>query len=113
MSSQSSHRHRETTESKVFGDHERRLVKNEKRIDGRWIYVGNPDTDDDESSGGAYDITPEFENGWDNSGSDAVPMRFRRKLNGNLDIEGSVTGGDVGTTVFTLPEGYRPDYEIK
>ena len=29
-----------------------------------------------------------------------------------LEIQGSVTGGDSGTVVFTLPDGYRPSHEL-
>ncbi len=93
---------RETIHTKVWGDHERRLLNAEKRTDGPWIYVG-----------GTTDDSPPFENGWDNVGGTATPARFRWRLDGNLDLELAVGGGDLGTVIFTLPDGWRPDYDAR
>lgn len=70
-----------------------------------WIYVG--------SGGGA----PAFQNGWVNVGGTKVPMRYRilpyhDTLTGQpgIEIQGSVTGGTPGTTIFTLP--FTLDYDL-
>lgn len=59
-----------------------------------WHYVG--DTDE-----------PAFENSWANSSS-FPKLAFRIREAGVVDIQGVTIGGATGTTVFTLPEGYRP-----
>ena len=69
-----------------------------------WHYVG--DTDE-----------PEFQNGFDNAGGTKSPLRYRflpakdtdSQLPG-LEIQGSVTGGDIGLTIFTLP--ITLDYDV-
>lgn len=67
---------------------------------------------------------PAFQNGWANVGGALAPMRFRLVVgphatsgdidtrNASLEIQGSVTGGDSGTVVFTLPAGYWPSHEL-
>lgn len=61
-----------------------------------WHYVGE-------------DGEPAFENGWANAGLVPVlPLAFRIREAGIVDIHGKVEDGSAGTTVFTLPEGYRP-----
>lgn len=61
-----------------------------------WHYVG--DTDE-----------PAFENSWDNAGVDQAALAFRIREGGAVDIEGVLDGSAATlTTVFTLPEGYRP-----
>ncbi len=51
---------------------------------------------------------PAFANSWVNFGGVYAPARFRRDINGWVTVEGLVKSGTVGTTVFTLPAGYRP-----
>jgi hypothetical protein len=57
---------------------------------------------------------PAFQNGWGNqAGYDAVA--FRKDPFGRVWIRGAVSGGATGTTIFTLPAGYRPvaaDYHV-
>lgn len=54
---------------------------------------------------------PAFENSWANSGVVAVlPLSFRIRESGIVDIHGKVDGGTAGSTIFTLPEGYRPNH---
>jgi hypothetical protein len=36
-------------------------------------------------------------------------VRYRKQANGEVIIEGQLTNGTAGTTVFTLPPGFRPD----
>jgi hypothetical protein len=63
--------------------------------DSGWIAVG--------SGGGA----PAFAGTWSNYGSGYEPARFR-KIGNQVFIEGLVQAGAVGSTVFTLPVGFRP-----
>lgn len=73
-------------------------------IQADWVYVG--------ASG-----APAFQNSWTNAGGTKVPMRYRflpQKDFGNqqvgIELQGSVTGGTTGTTVFTLP--ITLDYDL-
>lgn len=73
-------------------------------IQADWIYVGDV---------GA----PAFQNSWRNSGGTHVPMRYRylpTKDMGagqvGIEIQGSVTGGTSGTTIFKLP--VTLDYDL-
>lgn len=49
---------------------------------------------------------PAFENSWANV-STAPKLAFRLREAGVVDIQGTIEDG-TSTTVFTLPEGYRP-----
>ena len=51
---------------------------------------------------------PAFENGWGNKGVGQPALAFRIREVGVVDIQGQVAGGTSGTTIFTLPTGYRP-----
>ncbi len=51
---------------------------------------------------------PAFENSWQNSSSDLPNLAFRIREAGIVDIYGVVNNGASGSTVFTLPAGYRP-----
>ena len=62
-----------------------------------WHYVGETDE-------------PAFEESWVNEGAGQA-MAFRIRESGIVDIHGAVTGGGTGSTVFTLPAGYRPATE--
>lgn len=73
-------------------------------IPSNWHYVG--DTDE-----------PAFQNGFDNVGGTKSPMRYRflpaKDLDSSLpgiEIQGSVTGGSLGDTIFTLPLTW--DYDV-
>jgi hypothetical protein len=50
---------------------------------------------------------PAFQNAWANVGGALQGARFKRVGN-VVFVQGHVTGGAVGTIVFTLPAGYRP-----
>ena len=65
----------------------------------QWHYVGT--TND-------FDVT--FENSWANQGGGATPARFYKDQMGRVYVEGVIDTGVSGTTAFTLPVGYRPDY---
>ena len=54
---------------------------------------------------------PAFQNSWVNRGGTTRPARFR--LDGDVvRLEGAVSTGTNGTTIFTLPAGYRPTAEV-
>jgi hypothetical protein len=59
-----------------------------------WHYVG--DTDE-----------PAFLNGWSNDDPDFLPLAFRLHEDGEVDLQGNISGGSTGV-IFTLPAGYRP-----
>lgn len=51
---------------------------------------------------------PAFTNSWVNFGSGGVTASFYKETTGRVVIEGLIKTGTVGTSVFTLPLGYRP-----
>lgn len=51
---------------------------------------------------------PAFQNSWVNVGASDIPAAFRKSSDGKVDLRGNVKSGVTGTTVFTLPVGYRP-----
>lgn len=51
---------------------------------------------------------PAFENSWANHGSGNESCRFKLDELGFTVIEGVVAGGTSNTTIFTLPQAYRP-----
>lgn len=98
----------------IQADHEARIAGLEKSgfDPTAWIYVGS----------GAP--APAFQNGFHNVGGNRVPMRYRflrpadpdldtygTTLNPNsIEIQGAVTGGSDGDTIFQLMEPrYLPD----
>lgn len=56
--------------------------------------------------------TPTFQNSWVNFGSPYQNARYR-KINGLVYIQGTVKTGASGTTIFTLPTGYRPPADLQ
>ena len=61
-----------------------------------WHYVGETDE-------------PAFENGWTNISADKYRLAFRIRETGVVDVEGLIDDNGAGSSsVFTLPEGYRP-----
>lgn len=50
-----------------------------------------------------------FASGWSNYGSVFPTVAYRKDSNGFVHLRGTMTGA-IGTTAFTLPAGYRPDY---
>lgn len=69
--------------------------------DAAWTVVG---------AGGA----PAFTNGWSAFGGVYPPPRFRMLSNGQVQMSGLATraGGNSLLSAFTLPVGYRPDYQV-
>lgn len=51
-----------------------------------------------------------FENSWGNA-SGAELMFYRYREPGIVDLRGVVASGTPGSTIFTLPEGYRPAHQ--
>jgi hypothetical protein len=51
---------------------------------------------------------PAYQNSWVTNVTAAFPMQFRKDPFGRVQIRGTVSGGASGTTIFTLPPGYRP-----
>jgi hypothetical protein len=73
-----------------------RLTQIERKTGGSWIYVGTTL----DVNGVLY---ADFQNSWVNMGGDWQDLRFRWLIDGTIEIEGVVTGGAVGTVIFTLP----------
>ncbi len=71
---------------------------------GKWIYVGTYPGDP-----GTTPDSPPFENSWVNVGGGEQRLRFRLTNEDSLEVEGEVEGGDIGTTVTTVADPYRPD----
>ena len=57
------------------------------------------------------DGEPAFENNWENFSNTYGKASFK-KVNGIVYIRGLVKSGDNRSTIFTLPEGYRPAVRI-
>lgn len=53
---------------------------------------------------------PAFENGWTNYGSGWQTVAFRKDSIGRVFLKGLAKDGTSGSTIFTLPVGYRPAY---
>lgn len=55
-------------------------------------------------------IKANLENGWINATDPISPLRFFKDVQGVVHLQGVITGGKTnwGTTIFTLPESYRP-----
>lgn len=55
-------------------------------------------------------IPAELKNGWYNVSDERSPLRFFKDAQGVVHLQGRIKGGNTkwGTTIFTLPEGYRP-----
>jgi hypothetical protein len=55
-------------------------------------------------------IAPPFLNSWSNIGDPYPPLGFYYSHHGECRLRGHITGGAVGTTIFLLPEEFRPQY---
>jgi hypothetical protein len=51
---------------------------------------------------------PAFGSGWSNYGGTHQVVQFRLRADGDVELRGLTTGGSNGTSIFTLPSGYRP-----
>lgn len=55
-----------------------------------------------------------FENSWVNTDVAYFgPARYWRDAFGNVHLEGNIKNGSLNTAAFTLPAGYRPQYEMQ
>ncbi len=57
-------------------------------------------------------INAELKNGWYNVSDEKSPLRFFKDVQGVVHLNGRIKGGTTkwGTTIFTLPEGFRPKH---
>lgn len=55
---------------------------------------------------------PSFSNSWVNYGSGWALASYVKDPFGIVHVQGLVKTGTVGTAIFTLPAGYRPEYEL-
>lgn len=57
-------------------------------------------------------IPAELKNGWYNVSDERSPLRFFKDAQGVVHFQGRIKGGTTkwGTTILTLPEGYRPKF---
>ncbi len=55
-------------------------------------------------------IAPALENGWQKYDAIYNPPGYFRDKNGIIHLRGMVKMGGIGTSIFTLPKGYRPEY---
>lgn len=57
-------------------------------------------------------IPAELKNGWYNVSDEKSPLRFFKDVQGVVHLNGRIKGGKTkwGTTIFTLPEGFRPKH---
>jgi hypothetical protein len=53
-----------------------------------------------------------FSGAWVNFGGSNEPARYWKDYTGIVRIGGIVKSGVIGTTIFTLPGGYRPQYAM-
>lgn len=53
-------------------------------------------------------IAPTLVNSWVNSGGSSVVAGYWKDAGGVVHLRGRVTGGALGTDIFTLPVGFRP-----
>lgn len=52
---------------------------------------------------------PPFQNGWINYNTATYPpLQFRKDIFGKVQMRGAIKNGTLGSTVFTLPSGYKP-----
>ena len=57
---------------------------------------------------------PAFENSWANvGGATDEPAGFYKDPFGRVYLIGLIDTGSTGTVAFTLPEGYRPEYDVR
>lgn len=52
-----------------------------------------------------------FQNGWSNLLASTRPVGYRIHYGGRVETRGVATGGTIGLAIFTLPVGFRPDYQ--
>lgn len=65
-------------------------------------------------------LTPALQAGWGQYSNPSTPtavfseVRYKKAADGVVEVKGMISGGTVtaGTTLFTLPAGYRPDSQL-
>jgi hypothetical protein len=83
-------------------------TKNLEGFIGRWVYVTPIAPATAPPNYPANDpLSPPFVNSWVNVAGEQ-PVSFRLHPATRVEIRGAVTGGTIPSTVFTLPDGYRP-----
>jgi hypothetical protein len=53
-------------------------------------------------------VVPTMAVGWANYGAGLAGVAYRKDAAGQVHLRGAVSGGTIGTAVFTLPVGFRP-----
>jgi hypothetical protein len=51
---------------------------------------------------------PQMSNGWIKYSSSWPTLQYRKEADGSVRLRGLIRGGTIGTTIYTLPVGYRP-----
>lgn len=69
---------------------------------------GTPEDWHDVGTTNDFGVT--FQNSWANVGGGAVPAGFYKDPFGTVHLRGNIDTGSTGTVAFTLPVGYRPEY---
>jgi hypothetical protein len=77
------------------------LLQPVTQTDDGWIVVGDPNDE----------ISPAWQNSWIHADT-AKPVSFFLDPNGIVRFRGEAEGGDDGTIAFTLPVGYRPEFQM-
>lgn len=90
-----------------------------------WLYFVGDDLDNLESYGHYGDSgklnqfnfgshnkpkTPVLQNNWQNYGLQRGDVGYRKEDNGDISLHGTIKGGIVGQTIFTLPDEYRTSH---
>lgn len=57
-------------------------------------------------------FVPTLQGGWVNVGGFWPPARYRRLRSGQIEIQGVIMNGTLGSAAFILPDGYRPDFVL-
>lgn len=60
---------------------------------------------------GSVDSRPLFKNAWVNFGGNYAPAGFYKDPWGYVHLRGTIKTGAATTVAFTLPPGYRPEFE--
>lgn len=69
------------------------------------IRTGQPEPWIEVGSGGT---APAFENSWVNQGGTFDTAAFYKDNDGRVHLKGMVKSGATNTTIFTLPDNYKP-----
>ena len=81
-------------------DIEDRLKRLERGVAATWRSIGSATTD----------VAP-FQNGWTNYGGGYNLAGFLLDANGFIHLRGLIKSGTIGQAAFTIPPGFRPEYD--